>query len=356
MKMSDYQNWTRRRLLQTTALSAGLASPLLSVSDPVPPSPRDRAIFIYTPMGAPNVLWQPDECGGYISLRSASLPLEPVKHHCLFLNNLYMPDSGHGNTEKALGGGYTEGRETTLDVRLGKAWSNNVLLPNLFLGANVFEPDTVSTENTTKFAFAKKAAEVYKTVLNQNGAVGNTSIDAEFRAVQGSSVPPSFDKEVDMQIGLTALALSRNITNVVTLMWGDTTGAFFLPEYYTSPHVDFHQAAAGFATPELFGKFRAYLSAKITYLIQLLEVMRDDSNHGLLDNTLIVHVTDTGDGGDHSGENAPYFLAGAKNRFRNGAVVNVNRATQYDLMDTIAAAYGLDTNYGSQTIDEIRKT
>lgn len=352
-------SWTRRRLLQTSALSAGLASPMLSVSEPASPRPRDRAIFIYTPLGAPHTLWQPDECDGYISLRSASLPLEPVKHHCLFLNNLYMPDSGQGNTDKALGGGYL-GSETTLDVRLGKAWSNNVLLPNLFLGANpnFAIEDPVSKENRAKIAFINNIVGAYDFAINQNGAVGNTSIDHHFRALLDSPSRLSFDTQVDLQIGLSALALSRNITNVVTLMWGDGTGSFTLPAYYTnSTRADFHAAASSLSTPELYGKYRAYLSAKITYLIQLLEVMRDDTNQRLIDNTLIVHVTDRGDASTHSGDNTPFFLAGAKNRFRNGAVVNVNRATQYDLMDTIAAAYGLeDVKYGSKIIDGIIKT
>jgi len=98
------------------------------------------------------------------------------------------------------------------------------------------------------------------------------------------------------------------------------------------------------------------LSAKLAYLIQLLEVVRDDNNQSLLETTLIVHVTDDGDGRDHIGTNAPYLIAGGKNIFRNGAVLDAKNATQHDLMDSLADAYGLeDVKYGSQIIDGLKK-
>jgi Phosphopentomutase len=352
MKTLFTQPWTRRRLLQATALSTGLGS-FMSINA-LPAPPRKRVIFVFTPLGAPYEEWEPSGCGPAILLRAASAPLEPVKHHCVFLNNLFVEDGGLGNSQKVLGGGYTEARKTTLDVHLGAALSEGVLMPNLHLGTEISN-EVISVKDYNRLAFARSSAAVYGALLNNEGVEANTPIDKKFRAELEASTRVSFDKEVDLQIELSALALSRNVTNVITLMWGDTQGDFLLPEKLPGyGGFSFHQAVH--TSRRDYVAFRAYLSAKLAYLIQLLEVMRDENNQSLLETTLVVHVTDHGEGDFHTGDNAPYFIAGGKNLFHNGAVLNVARATQLDLMDTIAEAYGLQgVQYGTKKIEGLTR-
>lgn len=354
MKMHSTQNWTRRRMLQTTAFSAGLAS--FKSTQALSLEPRKRVIFVFTPLGAPYEQWEPTGCGSAIQLRAASAPLAPVKHHCTFLNNLYVHNGGLGLTQKVLGGAYVDNRrKTTLDILLGEALSENVQISNLLLGTHlVGGNDVASMKDFNPVAYYRSSAAAYKELFNTDSEAG-TPIDNKFRAELTAAPSSSFDKEVDLQIELSALALSRNVTNAVTLMWGDTDGTFFLPESFPEfAGMTYHQAVH--ASRQHYVMFRAYLSAKLAYLIQLLEVMRDENNESLLDSTLVVHVTDQGDGDVHGSENGPYFIAGGKNLFRNGVVLNVARATQLDLMDTIAEAYGLqDVNFGEKKIEGLVK-
>lgn len=351
MKMLSTQNWTRRRLLQATALSTGIA-PFMPIHA-LPAPPRKRVIFVYTPLGARRDQWEPSGCGAAIRLGVASAPLAPIKHHCLFLNNLYVHNGGQGLSQKVLGGAFLDNRrKTTLDILLGEALSENVQIPNLFLGTHILSGNAVvSMKDFNAAPYYRSSATAYQELFNTDSAEA-TPVDNKFRAeLAATPDTTNFDKEVDLQIELSALALSRNLTNAVTLMWGDTDGEFLLPNSFPEfEGMSYHQAVH--TSPRHYAIFRAYLSAKFTYLVQLLEVMRDENNQSLLDSTLVVHVTDQGDGDTHSSEHGPYFMAGGKTLFRNGVVLDAARATQMDLMDTIAAAYGLqDVKFGEKTIE-----
>jgi hypothetical protein len=353
MKNSFTNPWTRRQLLQTSLLGSGLAAPglrTMAVSPP-PPLPQQRVIFVYTPQGAPREQWEPVDCGSGFTLSRASSPLEPVKQHCVFFRDFYIPDAGHGISEKVLGGGFSDGRETTLDILLGERLSINSNLPSLHLSTHAHPSEVISKKDNEKVFFAPSAVSIYEQLFGEDYA-NATPLDRKFLA-QPATAPKNFDGDVDLQIELSALAFSRSATNVMTLMWGDHQAWFYLPESYPVEHqVDFHSAVTGLSGVEMYSQFRAYLSAKLAYLIQLLAVIPDENGVSLLESTLVVHVTDMGDGRHHGAEHAPYLLAGGKSLFRNGLIMDVERATQYDLMDTIAKAYGLtDTQYGTRLID-----
>lgn len=351
--------WTRRQLLQTSLLGAGLTSPAMKALALSPLPQAKRVIFVYTPQGAPYEEWRPDGCDSSFTLRKASAPLEPVKQHCVFFRNFFVENGGHGITDKVLGGGFVAGRETTLDIHLGEMLSSGVLVKNLLLATHTPYGDFVSKKDFQRLAFLQSAARGYRELFGDRFADPNISsaLDRKLLA-QNPEARNDFDLEVDLQILLSTLALQRNATNVVTLMWGDTESRFFLPESYSAKYrnVDFHQAVASFASNEPYVYFRAYLSMKLAYLIQLLEITPDQHGKSLLDSTLVVQVTDMGDGRDHSSYNAPYMIAGGKHFFRNGLVMNVTSVSQYELMDTIAAAYGLTgVKYGKGVIDGLLK-
>lgn len=354
MKNSYTHPWTRRKLLQSSLLAAGVGAPTVG-SFALSPQPQpSRVIFVYTPQGAPYEHWQPDDCGASFTLRQASAPLEPVKQHCVFFRNMRVDNPGHGVTEKVLGGGFTAGRETTLDVRLGEVLSTDTRVANIMLAAHANYYEYMSKKDNERLPYLNSAAFAYQIFFEEhyNNPQTNTVLDRMLLAVEPQS-RLEFDHEVDLQIAFSILALQRRATNVISLMWGDHQAELSLPQSYASTFKgDFHQAVAGFSSSDLFVMFRAYLSAKLAYLIQMLAAARDEAGQSLLDTTLIVHVTDQGDGRDHTGDNAPYLIAGGKNRFRNGRVLDVNYADQYDLMDTLARAYGLqDTRYGDRLID-----
>lgn len=356
MKNTSNIPWTRRKFLQTSMLSTGLASPAVHAITSAPMQPPKRAIFVYTPQGAPYEHWAPDGCRDSFTLRQASAPLEPVKQHCVFFHRFLVENAGHGITDKVLGGGFTAGRETTLDIRLGEMLSNDVLINNLLLATHVPGIEVVSKKDNQLQHFFDSAPRMYREFFGDRYVDPQiaTPMDRQLLAANPDA-RDDFDKNVDLQIMLSTLALQRNITNVVTLMWSDNQAQFYLPESYSTKYrLDFHHAISSLATVEAFVYFRAYLSMKLAYLIKLLEMTPDHDGRSLLDSTLVVHVTDMGDGRDHTGENAPYLIAGGKNLFRNGLVLDVERANQYDLMDTIAGAYGLvDSQYGSRLIEGI---
>jgi hypothetical protein len=80
----------------------------------------------------------------------------------------------------------------------------------------------------------------------------------------------------------------------------------------------------------------------------------------LLDNTILLHVSDMGDARGHTGENAPFMLAGGgSGTLTTGRSLNLNGADYKSLLDTVAQAAGVDVSasgypgYGSGPISGI---
>lgn len=332
---------SRRQLLKylaVTGLSSSFFARKLFASTGLPQ--EKRVVFVYVPGGATPENWMPKGCERTFTLAPVSQPLEPVKHHCVFLDDIVLRDRGPGRTDKTLGGDIHG--DTTVDIRLGKHLQGDALYPNLFLSstdlAESFDVGA-SKENGEQVPYDFNPLASFERLFADDVRSLPAQVDALRRsfATESADVLGRFDKTTDLNIELTALALHTNKTRVVSLMMGGSNGWFFAPEsgfddtFYTATH---SRSSAE------YDQFRTYLTTKMLYLLQLLEATPDRHGVSLLDNTLVVQVTDTGFAPAYGEYRPPIMLAGGKSMIHNGLYLREIR-DYFSVLDTVTAAVGL---------------
>ena len=85
--------------------------------------------------------------------------------------------------------------------------------------------------------------------------------------------------------------------------------------------------------------YRRYFSERVAYLIQRLKDTDDPAGGKLIDSTLVVQVTDMGDGSSHTGEDAAYMFAGGGSAVKKGQIVTASN--HHRLLDTVAQYMGV---------------
>ena len=127
------------------------------------------------------------------------------------------------------------------------------------------------------------------------------------------SVPDSFDEHVELMFDLQRLALSTDITRVISFKMGLDRSQRVYPESgVTAP---FHSLSHHREAPEKieeFARLNQYHVAKVT---QFLEAMRrtPDGDGNLLDHSVVLYGSPMGDSHVHEHRYLPLFLAGKGN-------------------------------------------
>jgi Protein of unknown function (DUF1552) len=342
---------SRRNFIKKAALvgaAAGAYKPLQNFAAPQIQDIR-RVVFVYIPGGALPAYWPAKGCDHNFVFAPMSQPLEPIKQNLVFLNNLTMARGGHGTTFNALGGWFTPNR-STLDLDLGEhlikgaAFRQLTLSAGNPLDANISRPaegNQVAPLVDPFKAYANLFADLpanQKNILDES-FVGNFN---DFRY--------NFDKLSQLHIELATLALQRNKTNIVSLMLGSDSADFIVPVVESLPY---HNIMAG-GHSEYYVRARAYLTQKFTYLVQLLAATKDSRNMNLLASTLVVMVTDMGNGADHTLTQAPFLLAGGTSFMRGDRLIDATGYDHLDLLDTVSSLLGAPVaNYGKGPIKGI---
>jgi hypothetical protein len=357
-----------------------------------------RVVFVYIPGGAIPNEWIPS--GNDLTLPAMSAPLEPVKQHCVFLNGVNMEKAGHGYTSKVLG---REGKmtvDTYIAQTLGQATSFSHLqlgvISNGYSSMSRFNWNQPAFEDSPFNAFERLfgagrattedlATRRKRSVLNSNlealtqlrnrlGSFEKTRLDAHAQAIErvetrlssasggtggesGACTTPTFNSDgfkgatntdvnfdpvADLQVDVAALALRCDLTRVVSLMIGNHQCDYTVPEAGVGTH--YHRSIHG-RPAEDYIRYRAYFTEKLRYLIQSLASIEDMDGNTLLDNTLVLHVSDMADARGHEGDNVPYMLAGG-----GGGVLTTGRSLDLkgvdynSVLDTLAQAMGVDVN------------
>lgn len=360
-----------------------------------------RVVCVYIPDGAPTQngrsLFVP---AADMVLPGASAPLASVKNHCVFFNETLLSDSsgsgigGHGNCSKSLGAG---GRRTSYDVELERTLGANSPFPSVLLGvqSNDGNHGSATKKDGQEVAYQDSPVAAFNRLFNADVAVGsigtkraqsvidvNRAEIAELQALLGAAEKERLDEHLasiekiearlqaqaegeaiagcvepnwnannfvydandktkftrisDLQMDTAVLALRCNLTRVVSIMLGNHQAEHAVPELnWTGAY---HQSIHGGSVAS-FTETRAYLSSRLAYLIQQLAAATDEFGNSLLDSTLVVQVTDMGDGNAHSSDNAPFVLAGG------GAAINGGTVAQCgwhnNIFDTMTEALGL---------------
>ena len=384
-------------LLQATSLGAGLILSRQAEAQAAPNSLR-KVIFVYIPDGTPGGASSSFLPSSDLTLKTCSQPFESVKDECVFLQDMeIVGGGGHGNAQRVLGA-FASGVTSTIDLaleetvgaispvaslRLGvrtiknagesgdpisayREWTLSTFLDNpqsafeTLFGGSVDTSD-IGTKRRRKALDVNNAAltelkaklgtyEVQR--LDQHQAaiekLRNDIDNAASNAIPVGCSNPQFNpdglsaEQIDsnftdlfaLQAENAILALKCDITRVVTIQMG-THGAEFTPTGETN---SYHSAIHG-GVPEDYARYRAYLSERVAHLIQRLKDTDDPAGGKLIDSTLVVQVTDMGDGGAHTGTDAPFMLAGGGSAINRGSIVSV--PNHHRLLDTVAQYMGV---------------
>jgi len=366
------------------------------------PNGIKRCVIVYIPDGAVPGTYKFNSDG---SLAEAAEPLDAVKENVIIFDGCTTGGNGHGDGGTGVIAGSTSSQET-YDVTLEGVIGDQTPFPSLHLGVetsgirfsrrnkeNITFTDNPRTAFTRLFGdtgeadeakelvrtpFHKNLEEIraFKTKLGQfelerleqheaaiekvianfvkedaNAGTGLEECKNKGQAMYGwentgtSPEVGNFTKVSAMQIDTTVAALQCNLTNLVTLCFGNDSAEFNVNElaglgtFHTAVH-------SGRDKP--YTDFRKYLSGRFAYLINELREKTDENGDSLLDTTLVLQVTCMGNGNAHDQTNAPFAMATASKNMVGGRGFSVSHSD--NLLDTVSAALGVDgqmPTYGS---------
>ena len=411
MKNSNKNSFVQnRRSFLKTVLGAGISNGLLRASPLVGGMMLARAaeasevpnkqVSIYVPGGAINKYWEPNDD---YSLPSMSAGYEPVKDDILFLRNMSHTHGGHGRTGRIFNNSY---HDDSFEVNMGKIIGADTPFPYLNLGVmsngnrGQITKDAGSDVNFEDNPFVnfnrlfgnnsgggsggpslklnvvdlhKEALDALQTKL---GAHELRRLDKHLTAIEeterrlittgsgGGScsaagdapatfplTSATFTQQAHLQSDILALALSCNLTRSASIAFGDHKGEFSVPElnFQGVYHKSIHGAQGG-SDYGNYQEVRGHLSGLSAYLIQKLKT------EGLLDQTVVVELSDMGHADSHSSTNVPNLIAGGGSSIRKGNIRAGSAAyNNLHVIHTAAAALGataspLYQGYANQVI------
>jgi len=363
-----------------------------------------RVICVYIPDGAPvngSNLWLPSDS---MELPETTLPLNDVKDKCIFFKNATITNKsgasigGHGNTNKAFAGA---GFSNTFDVELERTMGAASAFPSLLLGVQSNGHGSATKKNGSEVNYQDNPVVAFNRIFGGSVNVGDigtkrkrkvldmhkkeladltTSLGVAERerldehlgsveklesrlnqSIDGVCLNPDwnlggfvyddanktkFSIESELQVDTAVLALSCNLTNVVSIMFGNHQSEHAIPELNFSG--DYHQSIHG-GQAGAYEECRAYLSARMAYLITELD------KAGLLDSTLVIQSTDMGDGTAHSSEFAPVMMAGGGMALKGGSVIDAKNS-HMNVFDTATEILGLTgqlPQFGTGALNEV---
>jgi len=354
-----------------------------------------RVINVYCPGGAPTGTFVPSDS---LVLGATSAPLEAVKDQCIFFSGTSIVDAdggpvgGHGNTSNVFGGG---GFDNTFDVELERTLGANSPFPSLLLGVQSNGHGSSTKVGGNEINYQDNPTAAFNRLFNSNvntssigtqrsqsildvhaaeiamlqqrlGASERERLDEHLASVEtiqarielqaagetseacsdpvwntGGFVYDNADRtrfntESELQVDTAVLALQCNLTNVVSIMFGNHQSEHAIPTLnYTG---DYHQSIHG-GSVSTYTETRAYLTSRVAYLISELARATDEFGNSLLDSTLVIQSTDMGEGNAHTSDNCPMMMAGGGSSIRRGQVVSTDR--HMNMFDTASEALGL---------------
>lgn len=154
----------------------------------------------------------------------------------------------------------------------------------------------------------------------------------------------NFGHQADLQTDIIVAAMECGLTNVMTLQLGTDQAVWFAhnTQYRGDLHGSCHAAPAS-ANAEMTN----YMSGIVADLVRKLLLRDDPAVPGtkMLDNTVVVQVTDMGDGRDHYGHNGPNMVATRMPSFKQGSVTR--GGNNYHVLEAVVEGLGLGQYKGT---------
>lgn len=381
-------------VLQASALGAGM---MLTRQAEAAGNALRKVIFVYIPDGTPKGASHSFTPDAALTLKACSKPFESVKNECVFLDGMTIDGGGgHGNSQRVLGA-FASGVRGSIDLALGDTIGATSPVASLRMGVRTRGVEPISargfaiatdTQDNPEAVFdrlfggavdtnpigikrEKKILEMNESALNKlknklgtyelrrleqhQDAISKLKGDIE-RAANAEVVPgcdnPTFNPDnlkteqldqyfgslFDLQVENIVLALKCNITRVGVIQMGTHQAEFNVDRTFDVVG-DYHGSVHS-GNEKFYTDYRAYFSELVARLIKRLQETDDASGGKLIDNTLVVQITDMGDGDAHTDTNAPFMLAGGGSAINRGSLVA--GANHHRLLDTAVRFMGAD--------------
>jgi hypothetical protein len=302
-----------------------------------------RVVFFYTPLGTVLDSWRPTSpAKGEFSLTGILQPLAPFKDRLLIVDGIDslvrpgVPSSTDQNgaalllTAKA-GTSPASAGGASLGTVLAQEWGTVTSFPSVMVGV----------QTGTAIDFSGPDAPLPPS--NNPGQMAARLFGGRPAVAAPFSDTNDFVAAGRQQMDLVRLAIQYDLTRVLTLSWSDVAGA---PVFSWVPGVtkNYRALAAGSGAPgpdrDQFIAAQTWFAQQFAYLVGSLASTAEGSG-SLLDHTLVVWVSETGEASQLTGKNIPVVIAGnLYGRFRNGAYVQTG-GSQANLLSTIATVAGL---------------
>ncbi|MEW6992653.1 DUF1552 domain-containing protein [Colwelliaceae bacterium MEBiC 14330] len=235
------------------------------------------------------------------------------------------------------------------------------VLESLHDNLDVMQAHQLNIKQQGKLSSHEEALTFYQNVLNSNIDVGNgTGFNRP--AIGMTGVDADAENIAKAQMKNIAMAFEANITNTATFQFmgaqdesllinfpsirpymGDFGSGNKLNFNENRSHVSSHNES------ELFDAQTRWYNMMVAHLMDQLAARQDSAYGGtLLDNTLILMVSEVG-GGNHQQENPGVYVAGGAGGAINGGIaIDAANAGMSNLYLDIANAFGLNwSKYGN---------
>lgn len=153
-----------------------------------------------------------------------------------------------------------------------------------------------------------------------------------------------FGHQAELMADIITAAFQCDLTNVMTLQLGHDQAAWY--GHDTAYNGD-HHGSCHAAPAEANAEMTNYLSRCVAYLVKKLRDTDDPAVPGtkLLQNTVVVQVTDMGDGRDHTAANGPHTIATQMPSFRVGQATR-SSGNNLQFLEGVAHGLGLSSFIG----------
>jgi hypothetical protein len=147
---------------------------------------------------------------------------------------------------------------------------------------------------------------------------------------------------------LMVASLACNTTRVSTMQWADSEAKFLLnfaplnlPEHHHA-----YQHEKGF-NPEALAKIYNWYAGNFAYLLKQMDAVKEGDT-SLLDNSLVLWVSEIQHPDDHNQTNMPFVIAGkAQGKIKTGRWLKVKSQPHNNLLVTLLNIFGgTDTTFG----------
>lgn len=360
-----------------------------------------RVVFVFTPMGAPPAMWLPDGnklkkatqafegfqpvChfhqtnvvdGGFTHIRKSMAEIrwtkdwtsDTIDHQIASVLGITTPfNSLHFGVQTGIPEGSFEGMSARAYSAVVPLENPSITYARLFGSSDSRHPDkkivvsrvldanleALNCQRAKLSAEEGLTIEKYQHELTQlQQRVSNTDSAKLACPVSERSFPESstFLEEAYLQAEIISQTLACGLTNVVTLQLSDDQGNFVGSDPEFTGGV--HGAACGGGHQTKYPELINDLSGCIAHLIGQLAAQDDPAAPGtkLLDNTVVVQVTQMGDGPNHEASPAPSVIATRLPEFKTGLVTPYRRSSSnLRILQTVAAGLGLEQYIGKES-------